>query len=624
MGFQWLEICGVMKADEKIGAVLLVWSLPDEAAFVNAVRSQFGRIAVCPLRMPALHAARRLLAPEEILDPADVLPVAERLEVFDEATAAFNRFVALFRGQEPWFDGAEVDTSGPLFYYFFLWRRLIRNLDARCGRPRLLHYGVFSKLSLIGLYTNCADLLGALVERRAGAAEVSGLRRAAEDFAVALGGVVNARPQLFSSAGACPAVPRGDLVLASPAEGDRWVQTEIAKRLAERGADFLLLASGEMKVKMSADEAAFNEGLDAVAAKSVLLPPYWRMRRWRRGPWGALHRRFVRRRFHDALCAAGGGDASRGEWLVLADFLATTNGDRALDWLSVESVLDAARPKTVVVQSGTYTTPLVNVWCERRGVKTVRLPHGMEHSFWHGYWRGDVLGVMGRHTEEELKAELPGGTGMKFARVGGVHVAQMIRGARTEKRPVVRRALLIHSGSMFIRPDCDSEQERFILDLAEQLSAVGVPLHIRFHPRQEFVLKPDHALVAEVGAKRGIAFTVADSAESLTQQVADSAVTINQTWSGACLAPLFERVPLIAWMPGPHIAPYAKTQEMMPLRGANGREVATLAKRLCDDAEFRAESLRAQDDVLAELIEDPQGDPYGRSVELVLREAGIK
>lgn len=337
-----------------------------------------------------------------------------------------------------------------------------------------------------------------------------------------------------------------------------------------------------------------------------------------------LHRRYVRNRFHEALCATGAVNVPKDDWWMLAEFLVRANGDRVLDYLSVKSAMECAKPETVVVQSGTYTTPLVSVWCERRGVKTVRLPHGFEYGMWHGYWRGDVFGVMGRYGQRELEAENLSSPPQRYAQVGGVHVIDMVRRAKTANRNVQRRALLIHSGSMLIRPDCDSEQESYILDLAEQLAAAGVPLLIRFHPRQEFILKPDHALIAEVGAKRGIKFEIADSSESLTQQVADSAVAINQTWSGACLAPLYERVPLIAWMPAPHIRPYAANQRMLPLRGASGAEVAALAKRLCDDEAFRAESLRAQDEMFADLIEDPWGDPYERSIEVILKEAGIK
>ena len=603
--------------------IVLAWSLPDEPAFIEHLRRECAPFVICALTLPALQAARRLTTREEWVDWAEVVPIEERACLFSEGERMETAFSAAL-SRQPGFGWFEPDLANSSSVFFtFLWcKALLAGLRKRFGQDaRLRHYELFSRAVFPDGLT-IDQFLGHLIGGLDGPHElaVTGWRVRMRAAMTRLGRVVARFPRLFLRRCPSPDLAPTPLLLAALTGGDSLPQQAISGRLARLGVEHCRISHGLAAFRTTADERALFEQAGAAGLKEIVLPR-WPLRQWRSHIafrcWNHCLRHAVTAAVEEAFAA----HVTRRECDLIGVYLTLCDVGRLAEHVSACDLLDAVRPATLVVNSATFGMPMLTGEALRRGVHVVRLPHGVEPGRSARQWRASTIGCIGRNDAEQI-ARIPGlRTGTRVEAVGGCHVVEVVAGGRRSSSGEVPRSVLyLHSTLGINYGDADSEEASDACDLADALAAAGLGFDVRCHPRYGRTTEANFRSVRRTPDGVEHAINVLDARESLTVQLSRAGAAIIRSWSGVALAAMYAGIPLIGWMPRPHMPDLDRLLKGLPLHAGSAPELAALARRACEDAAFRASIIQAQDACLACHVEKPFGDPYEGAVRLVLKE----
>lgn len=617
--------------DSSPPVLALCWSLPEEPDIVRFLEGRHGSCRVLPLRYRAMEAARRFVPADKLLDPGQVVPAAEGALIWEQGIEWQNRLIAALRARRSraWIAGLDLDDLGYILGYVLYWKLFFQRLRDRFPGSPVSLYGPFSGgakgFDAMHWSMRLSELVYRVTFHGGGRGGLAGrLRRGMLAFG---GHAVNRWPRLFSrrqDAG-WPAIRKTKTVVFGMPPGDWMAQRGLMAGLVERGADDIRwLAAEHPHYAFQPDELKDSALRDRIARQTDTLPV---------NPHRPLALLGWRRPWFDALSIQGVRDALRRVFRELpgvaldevwadavAEFISGCPPFFRLQYEGVADLLGRYDPETVVTQSCVELANMAGLWAALHGRRHVRLLHGAEvnHNA-SSFWYASEVGVMGADLEEKLRASRA--TTARLHRVGGVHMADAfarqgkLRGG--DEAPASRRVcyLLGRLAIMGLRGYGWQAMDDLCV-LGRQLAGAGWRLALR--PHRGISDQDAHDVVRGLIAQGALSAELSDPLGSLREDLAASGAALISQWGGAGVAALYAGLPLVGWRPRPFHVPSDEIVRELPLFAEDAGDIPALLARLESDPAWRREQLARQDALLARMIEDPYGDSWRRSIDLIL------
>lgn len=574
----------------------------------------------------ALEAARVLFQGDEIIDPGNFFSSGRAAELFRQAVEFDSSLRKALKGQSaPWLRSLDSGVIRPVVYAYLRVSGLLDALKDKVDLPSASVYPSFSRHHLsfaVRLEQRIMeDALSRLAQgRRSGTSNLGDrIRRYA---AISAGCMLNASAGLWvKKAGSLPVCrsKKTSIMVAGLLSTDEHAQRMLVRRLHEEIGDeveWYCYAAGDKE--LSHDERMRED------EQSTMTPVDWRKivswRFARAETWSRMHaccfleKIIIQNGLADELSMSADAPAS------LARLIIHVHEPLRLTYEGIRRLLDPVGPSVMVGDCNCGAMAFVREWARENHIYYVKLPHGFEYDVEDDYeWDNDVTGVLGRWLLNPVAKAFPGNK--RFYAAGGVHLAEQVDRGREipDKLPTSKTICLLASDhAMTDYPDKDVEQHDDIIGMANELSLRGFRLSIRCHPRSR--RKWFYRQVAEHAAQEGIEIIISDTKASLREELDSIAAAVMRLASSSALVAMYKQVPLIGWIPRPSYGGSDRFLHGLPLHSNSCSQIAGFAETLALDLSARQQVLRQQQDYLAELVEDPWGDPWQRSVEVILQQ----
>ena len=344
---------------------------------------------------------------------------------------------------------------------------------------------------------------------------------------------------------------------------------------------------------------------------------------WRTGLFASLSLAQIRRRLSEAVFRAQQGRFVQTDCDVQVRILMENCLNPRLEYLAVANLLRKYGPKSVVVNSNIGIPLMVRAWTRRNGVGHVQLPHGVTYNATlRSYWDADVVGVLGDDLAGKLR-ELHLDKFDSVRVVGGAHIAAQARRAHVEAPSFTQaaqpwKACFLLSGPIaFGLPDTFAEIERDVLALARCVEKHGGRLRLRCHRGSPNATM--YRLIAERGRDEGLVIESSDPLSSLGQEFANASLALIRVWGGAGVIALYDRIPLVGWVPRGNQDESSVILNNLPLHAETPEQFDTLLSELLGSEAMRQDALGRQRQFLERHISRPDDPPYERSAETVIQ-----
>lgn len=592
---------------------LFLWSLPDEPEIPDAWTRQYGRFMVYPITYAAMLAARRIFAPGFIEDPANLVDATNRHDLYEKSLRDTDALMDVLSG-DPVLAGID-----PGFVYFALFHRylfteMMSEARRRHGQGPVVVLPLFSKSAAPALLVKVAQSLDLA------ASEANWFHR--------VGRGVRIRHAVLRPVGrAWCAVSRlrrqwtvrrparmVDILLVGFEGADRRNQNALFDRLRnEPGVIVHWIRPVGERFQLTADEKARESGVSGSdGIEDVEWDGLVNKQQVRRSRW---FRDVLRIRMSDALRSLPQLDLSpQGAYTLTEQF---SDPGLSAKQRVVQSVLDRYQSRVTVLSASHQLNRLARIWTRERNSLSVRLPHGVEYfRYMRCWWDFDAVGMPGRRSMRDFSTSRHG-EGTITGLVGGMgHASQFrIASSSSGSGSTARVVLYPLSFISYIFPDLPTEHERDLSVLLNALSGQGYRLRLRNHPRAGMWMPDDYTRLHRELRHDG--FEIGDSGRSLAEDLSGCRFVLARHWGGAIVQALYARTPVIAWLPRPGTTYSDEILGSFPMVARTPDEVAAWLERL-DTTSVVEDVLRKQDELLADLFEDPYNDFPERAATFIL------
>jgi hypothetical protein len=511
-------------------------------------------------------------------------------------------------------------------------------LRTRYGHILLIYYDLFSHGAVSGRLLRSARILEHLIFNEVAGREIanSGALASVREkkhqvlklLSRTCGALFNHFPRFFSRIQG-PEFPRTirpcSVLICGFVESDRRAQTGLIKRLRRVHAlDFRWAVFCGNRLPVTADEKVENQ---EVFREEADLFDTFSYSRW-------LNPFMAKCSAMDFRCRIG---------RILRDVLEEQRWGRIHDWFAGEivganrnlrmkyrdmaSIIDQYQPSLVVLYSILEEHAYVRHLAWARKVPVLRFPHGVER-----YGRkyigkeAEFIGVPGRAAYTALREHRA--KRMKRIKItGGMHITGNVQDALRDRQVEANESpqpvlLYLVTYGRFGYPDTEKETENDLVSLSEVSLAHKVKLMLRCHPRQSEWNLDSYRLIRKHCRDLGLTWHFTDSSKSLIGDLDCCQCAVIRAWSGSAISALMAGVPLMGWMPRPGIPDSDANIQRLPICCCEAEQLLIETKRLRDSV-YREETLRQQHELLCDLIENPYGDPFDLSIELI-RDAAME
>ncbi|HMO04554.1 MAG TPA: hypothetical protein PKC67_08615 [Kiritimatiellia bacterium] len=598
------------------------WSLPVESGYADALRGRHAQVCIIPMRPDAAAAARILFRQDEVIHPSGLFAPGEIRDIELNSVAYENALrIALEKVREPWVRALCYDVNRSVLYAAFRIWRLLEILRSRVDLMSAVIIPPFSRMHLAHnevVEIRCLEqTLAALHHETYHSADMQRRRRVAG--LKALGGrIINRMAPLFLKGPPGSPVTRRacDVLFAGFLGTDLLTQHELVDRVFGSGkADARWFYRDQQGLALSSDE----KNSDAARKAEKVPDPgqcFWRK------PWmEELSRRAIVEQLYVIMRDLPlPVDEPAGGLHVLASGLVHHQLPLRTSYHAVHDSMSRAKPRVVVTNCNVGIMATVREWARQHQVRYVKTPHAFEYEDSTDYeWDNDVTGVLGQWLAEQVARRKPACG--KVYRAGGVHLAAQARrgvASASTARIVPGRVLLL--ASEFLRTDFPDTLEQMQADLVELIHALrgaGCHLVIRSHPRSRFKWFYRDVIASQRDGQ-GCLDAFSDGLSSLNEELAQAGSAIMRISSSSAIVAMYAHVPLIGWVPrAGHAGSDAFLREL-PVSAGTTRELAELAKRVSVDEAYRSSMIAQQDAYLSRIVEDPWGDPWQRSIDVIM------
>lgn len=604
---------------------LFFWSLPVERSFADRCRELYPSFRVIPMHAEAVDGARAMFREDEIILPSslfsstDVIAMRRHALVLEEELRK-----VLERYREPWLRSLDTYIIRPVIYSCLrIWglmdtlqtivdlsaasvypsfsrhhisfamvleqRVMDHALDNYCHRPPSMMGGLSGKVK-----RGLAMMSGAIINRFAGLF----LR------------TVNKPPSSHHA--------KVDILVAGLLSTDLHAQRGLVRRLRscyQGSITWYCYTAG--KIDLSHDEH-MQSGDEA-----EFIAVDWRaLVEWRfpsAETWSRVH---LSRAMEGALREVDLPDCAQDSrrMSLLACMIVDGHEPLRKTYAAVSRLFDPLNPVMMVGNCNCGAMAFAREWARDNHIPYVKPPHGFEYDVEDYYERvNEATGLLGRWLLDSVSKQYPENTGLYAA--GGVHLAEQADlDARPSKTlPASKTICLLASDTIMTDyPDKDEDLYTDLISTGGKLAEKGYVLSIRCHPRSR--KKWFYARVVSDAAKQGILIQLSDPRKSLREELGSVAAAMMRLSSSSAIVAMYQHVPLMGWTPRPSLGGSDKFLSGLPLHATSSDEVASLIDRICTDLDFRIDVLKKQQEYFSYIVEDPYGDPWQRSIDVILRE----
>jgi len=603
---------------------LFFWSLPVERSFADRCRELYPSFRVIPMHAEAVDAACDLFQENEIIRPGTLFCRDDILgahEVSFKFEASLRKSLA--GCTHPWLRSLDSFVTRPVVYGCLrIWAILNRlasevDLGASSIYPSFSrHHLSFASVIEQNVLERSLDLRNAPVE--------SGLRLLKRRFAkltkLTSGAIINRHAPWFMRR--ATDFPRddqaSDVLVAGLLSTDLNSQRGLVKALrAQHNGRIAWYCYTDGVIDLSADEQAKSGDIDMMTRVNWRTAMEWRRSSYE--SWSRVHSiaelTNVIKQVSDP-----GSDLLIEHAEQLASLIVNSHEPLRKTYTAIEELFAPVKPSIVVAGCNCGSMAFVREWAREHHTPYIKLPHALEFGVEDEYeWDNQATGFLGRWLRDQVLLRFPGKTGLFAA--GGVHIAEQARRdfQTVSTLPVSRTVCFLASETIMTDyPDNDEELHAELIELGKYLADMGYILSIRGHPRGR--RRWFYRRVVNDAIKLGIQIDLSNSRHSLNEYLSTAAAVIMRITSSSAIITLYNQIPLIGWMPRPCLEGSDNFLRGLPLHGAHHRDVATMIHRVCTDLDYRMEILGKQQTFLAEVVEDPYGDPWQRSIDVILRE----
>lgn len=606
---------------------IFVWHLPCDKRIAWGWDKHYRNYKVYPLLYSSLCAAREIFPPDRFVDPYSFVSSEKRKQIVDRAIVLCDRYYAHD-------DSARLDyhhfidaqTFTILVQNYFMYAELVRAVKARFGDGRFVQMPVFSGLAVPGVINKFQRILDIIIEDVNGHHQFH--RREIFDVIINL-----SRSFLFRFMEAvCPVVsPRlkrenmqsVDLLFLALEAPDKRNQALLVSGLSNRfDGSIKWLIPEEDKFGVSKDERMLENlpmtkrvGVEKIPS-SLAFGFKWR--------FGFLRRAFIawlRQNISRTLRAVGESDFGPVSAFNIAGVLANEMSDVPLALKGARSILDQHNPRLVVLNSLHGPYRIVSSYLEKRKIKVMLLPHGIEDTDGPEVsWRADVIARFGEWDIKELE-RLSVNYKRRLIAVGGVHLSSLATRRDHVSVPLAgaaREVLYPQAYYYSWLPDSPAEIESDICQMSDACASQDFLLRVRCHPRQmewnyfDMQWMASHPKAAE--------WILSDGSSSLVEDILRASIVIIRSWAGASFQCLYFNVPIIAWLPRTNYGYCDKVLEAFPSKARTREDLEIELKRLSEEPAYRTTVIRGQQELLSRIVKNPSSDPYEQAIHAVLEE----
>lgn len=604
--------------------LILAWSLPLEPGFVDAARSLSPAIKICPLRYESLRTARKLFEAHEILIPADLVS-HDMLVKFDEMVIdGENRLRKYLKKHSP----PSLNSlcyqivRRTCFAAFHVWG-IMDALPRHGDLAKALYYPFFSHLNQPphlraeeALFSQSLAVAQRLKNQKTQPFSFQMMKEACQR---GLGRIMNRHPRAFFRRLKRLSVDEKsvDILVVGLFKTDRMAQQTLVQRLREEKIGEIAWChyTGDTYL-VAVDETAQplysrQEGIDEHDCLDFFQ---WRFAFFSRCSNGALAQQLA-----EGLCHAFADDLSMERALMLARAILMLHPPLVPKYTSIAAMLSKFQPRMIVADCNCQVMAFAREWARNSHVPYLKLPHGFEYECTTDYeWDNNATGICGRWLADRVRCRSIVHNQLFVA--GGAHMSEQALRLSLMPTPLQTRqrvCLLATDVGQQDFPDTEEERINDLEHLAQTVAPIGLHLSIRCHPRTHRLWF--YRLAVDEISKRGSEVELLDSQLSLWSQLGESIAAIMRLTSSSAIIALYAQVPLIGWLPRPGPADSDLFLNGLPLHAHTAEEIEALLRRLRLDASFRKYVIEQQSAYLEQLVENPYGDPYQRSIEVIKR-----
>ena len=578
------------------------------------------------MHLEAADSARELFDEQEIILPGKLFSSEEIIGMRQQAYDFEARLRDVLSGErDPWLRSLDSFVVRPISYGFFRIWQLMYKLGSQVDLASAGFYPSFSRIHISFVASHeqsvMEQALASIALRQSAHARniVGGIKRGCVLFS---GWAVNkfagiclkrlaSRPDLSGE--------KADILVAGLLSTDLHAQRTLVRLLRSKHQGTVAWYCYSSGVHDLSQDEKMRQG-----DETVMTPVNWRKTvEWRYAGMEQWSRAYLNSQMVNIIEKA---QLPKFDYLppdatsLLARYIIDSHEPLRKTYAAVKSYFDPLDPSVVVGNCNCNAMAFAREWARENNVPYVKLPHGFEYDVEDAYeWDNEATGFLGGWLMDSVAEAFPDNQGLFCA--GGAHFAEQSDICRDvlPQLPSSRVVCLLASDTVMTDyPDHDDQQYAETIELAGLVSRCGLVLSIRCHPRSR--KKWLYQKIVADAARAGIKIELSDSKASLSKELHGIAAAVMRLSSGSAIVALYQAVPLIGWTPRPGLGGSDKFLSGLPYHGISASEIAELAHKAISDPNARMDVLSRQRDYLAQIVEDPYGDPWQRSIDVILRE----